>query len=396
MPIYLRCPWCKSDFKYVSGVKNCQVEGCKKSLAGSRIRYNVKVMKDGRRVSRTCDTVEEAKQVEADLRGKLKQGGDTKKKLVPTISTVWIRYIAKYQARGGKAWRQEKNRYDTHIGPRFGPCRLCDIKTESIESFLVDLSKRTNRNGKPLAARTIRHVLELMQRIYIQADEMDLYSGRSPIRAGVLPKVDNEIVRMLTGDQMARLLAVLDEWPEKTEANLIRLLFFIGARFGEMAKLEWDDVDFLNRTVTLKTPKGGKTVRLPLNQSAIDTLERQRALGIQNRLVFPSVTGIVRGNLHKIWRPIARAAGIPDEFRGHDARHHFASALASSGRVTLHEIQKLLGHHLIATTQKYSHLMPGILARASGVMDSIVEQVTAPDPPGGKVTLLDERRRGRA
>ena len=63
-----------------------------------------------------------------------------------------------------------------------------------------------------------------------------------------------------------------------------------------------------------------------------------------------------------IWNQIRIKAGITD-VRIHDLRHNFASILINSGR-SLYEVQKLLGHTNISTTQRYAHLEQSTLKDA--------------------------------
>ena len=55
----------------------------------------------------------------------------------------------------------------------------------------------------------------------------------------------------------------------------------------------------------------------------------------------------------------------------HGLRHVFASRLASSGKVDLYRIQKLLTHKSPQMTQRYAHLSNEVLREASEVMDNI-------------------------
>ena len=55
----------------------------------------------------------------------------------------------------------------------------------------------------------------------------------------------------------------------------------------------------------------------------------------------------------------------------HGLRHVFASRLASSGKVDLYRIQKLLTHKSPLMTQRYAHLHNEVLREASEIMDDI-------------------------
>ncbi|NBS40701.1 MAG: hypothetical protein EBS73_15905 [Betaproteobacteria bacterium] len=62
--------------------------------------------------------------------------------------------------------------------------------------------------------------------------------------------------------------------------------------------------------------------------------------------------------------PIQRPTSLLFRSFAHDLRHSFASLLINSGR-SLYEVQKLLGHTQIKTTQRYAHLAPETLLAAS-------------------------------
>jgi len=55
----------------------------------------------------------------------------------------------------------------------------------------------------------------------------------------------------------------------------------------------------------------------------------------------------------------------------HDLRHSFASFLVNAGR-SLYELQKLLGHTQIKTTQRYAHLSQDSLLSAANVVSNLV------------------------
>ena len=73
------------------------------------------------------------------------------------------------------------------------------------------------------------------------------------------------------------------------------------------------------------------------------------------------------------WNTARTKAGLSD-VRVHDLRHSFASLLINSGR-SLYEVQKLLGHTQIKTTQRYAHLAPETLLAASNAATQAVGSV---------------------
>ena len=80
------------------------------------------------------------------------------------------------------------------------------------------------------------------------------------------------------------------------------------------------------------------------------------------------------------------AAGLPD-LRLHDLRHSYASTLVNNG-VSLYDVQKLLGHSSITTTQRYAHLSSERLFQSVAVADGTYGKalgITSADP----LTVID-------
>jgi integrase len=67
--------------------------------------------------------------------------------------------------------------------------------------------------------------------------------------------------------------------------------------------------------------------------------------------------------IHYGWDTARNRAGLAD-VRIHDLRHSFASLLINSGR-TLFEVQRILGHTQVKTTQRYAHLSQDTLLAAA-------------------------------
>ena len=71
-----------------------------------------------------------------------------------------------------------------------------------------------------------------------------------------------------------------------------------------------------------------------------------------------------------------KAAGLAD-VRLHDLRHSFASILINNGR-SLYEVQHLLGHTQIKTTERYAHLQQDTLLRAANVVQGVIGNLGLP------------------
>lgn len=73
------------------------------------------------------------------------------------------------------------------------------------------------------------------------------------------------------------------------------------------------------------------------------------------------------------WDTARKRAGLSD-VRVHDLRHSFASLLVNAGR-TLYEVQHILGHTQVKTTQRYAHLSQDTLREAANEATKAVGNV---------------------
>ena len=137
---------------------------------------------------------------------------------------------------------------------------------------------------------------------------------------------------------------------------MLTLLLHTGLRRGEAFSLEWRDLDLEGAELTVRgaTAKSGRTRRVPLNQTAVDTLTAWRSQSSGSGLVFPSPqTGERLDNIRTAWRNVLKEAGIKG-LTLHMLRHTFASRILTSG-ADIETVRALLGHVSITTTAIYLH-----------------------------------------
>ncbi|MEJ2090860.1 MAG: site-specific integrase [Syntrophobacterales bacterium] len=206
-----------------------------------------------------------------------------------------------------------------------------------------------------------KHQLVILRRLYNLARKWGLYAGKSPLESVSLPRLDNQKTEFLKEEEIIRLLNTLEKWPSRESAAFVKFALFSGLRRGEMLKLAWDDVDFDRGLIALRDPKGGKNTTIPVSPQALEVL---RSLEPRSSFVFPGKNGGQRADFKGPWQRIRKEAGLPENFRFHGLRHHFASALVSAG-IDLPVIQQLLSHKDFRTTERYAHLSPGALKEAA-------------------------------
>ncbi|MDA3897334.1 MAG: site-specific integrase [Desulfobacteraceae bacterium] len=330
-------------------------------------------------------SLELAREIESAIKGDLARGKfdiyEASKEL--TLDAVFEKYMPFAKSKK-KTWANDESIYKRHIQPVFGHKKLSQILPIHIEKFKSDLKKAVNRNGKPYAPQTIKHILIIIRRLYNMAVKWDLYKGKKPMDKVEMPKVDNEIISLLTTKQTARLVETLDAWPDVDGADFIRLALLTGLRRSELLKLHFAQIDFEKDKIRLLNPKGGKSISIPVSDGAMDVFKRRYEYSCG--FVFPGKSEGHRYDIKRPWAHISKAAGL-EGLRLHDLRHNFASQLVSAD-VSINIIKELLTHKDIQTTMKYAHVKDDILKAAA---KKSFKMITEPEPEA-EVVELDKVR----
>lgn len=267
--------------------------------------------------------------------------------------------------------KDDRIRYNLHIAPSLGTKSIPELTVHDIDKLRVKLEKA----GK--SPQTVKHVLTLVKRMLnfaLRRGYVESIPGTLHI---TMPTVDNKVTENLTADQVQKLLQALDEEADQVQASLVRLALFTGMRRGALLNLQWGDLDFERGFITLRgdVAKKQKTETIPMNDQARAILNGLPQT--KSPYVFPGrYDDKPRGNISPMLKRVREKVGLPESFRPlHGLRHSFASWLASSGQVSMYELQKLLTHSSPQMTQRYAHLHDDALKKASGVASTLFSAV---------------------
>ena len=280
-----------------------------------------------------------------------------------TIGKLWEAY--KKNKPNLKGIVTDENRFQNYIKPQFG-----DKQPDSI--IPLDVDRLRLKLLKTKSPGTVKNVLELLRRVINFGVKKNLCKGIGFTIE--MPKVNNQKTEDLTSEQLSNLIKVIEEDSNLHAANMMKLALFTGMRRGEMFKLKWKDIDFDRGFIHLRDPKGGPDQNIPLNDEAKRILETH--IRTDSEHVFPGRGGRQRTDIKHQVNRIKERAGLPKDFRAlHGLRHVYASMLASSGKVGLYTLQKLLTHKSPVMTQRYAHLRDEALKKASNLAGDIINQV---------------------
>ena len=265
----------------------------------------------------------------------------------------------KHKGKSLKGRTTDLNRYENHLKPILGKRRVSSLSQ-------LDIARVQSKMGKKAPA-TKANALELLRRIINHGVKFNLCM---PIDFTiVLPKKDNEVTEYLKPEEVKKLLEVLDVWPSRDVARMLRLALLTGMRRGEIFALDDSALHFHQELIVLSAPKGGKTVSIPMSKPAAEVLKEQLEWRDEkfpdSSYVFPGRKGARRVDCSAVDR-IKAEAGIRMGFRiFHGLRHHFAVTLANSGEFSLDMIGELLTHKSVAMTKRYGQFLPDTKKQAS-------------------------------
>ncbi|WP_152059362.1 tyrosine-type recombinase/integrase [Aliarcobacter butzleri] len=227
---------------------------------------------------------------------------------------------------------------------------------------LTEVDKKT---GRVLAPKTVQHILATARHIFNHAIKNELIKNlTNPIGSGRvrMPKVENQKIGFFTKEKAQELLELLQQRKNKKLYELTTLLLFTGARFSEVARLRWSDINFNTNLIYFASSKDGNARYIKMSNRVLEVVNTLYKNKINN-LVIPTINGNKYEKMPKEWQIEYVDKLIPgndnankDRLTTHSLRHTHASWLAQSGVDILH-IKEQLGHKKIETTMRYSHLI---------------------------------------
>jgi len=280
-----------------------------------------------------------------------------------TIDRLWKTY--KKGRKQGKSLVTDISRYNKYLKPAFGNKEPNEIVALEVHRMRIALLKKKS-------PQTVKHVLNLLTWIINFGVNKGLCDRlKFKIKK---PQVNNEVTEDLTPDQLSRLMEAIGDDDHPQAGPMMKMALFTGMRRGELFKLKWEHINFERGFVLIKDPKGGPDQKIPLNNAARKVLEKHPRT--ESPFVFPGKDGKQRKNIYKAVNTIKKKASLPQHFRPlHGLRHVYASTLASSGRVDMYVLSKLLTHKNLKTTQRYSHLRDEALKSASNLAGEIFTSI---------------------
>ena len=246
---------------------------------------------------------------------------------------------------------------------RRGLNELQEVRPPDLRAFLAD--EATRRPAVSSQARTLA-ALKGFFRFLVENELLD----RDPAAVLRTPRKSEALPDVLDKSELKRLLAAVDRddvWlrvhPGKRERDRLMLALFAyaGLRRSELLGLDIEDLDLAQRLVRVRKAKGGRARVVPLHPVLVPLVVDYLAtrgmpvagplfIGIQGRRLSATILSVT-------FRHYASAAAVDVRKRvtPHTLRHVFASELLRAG-ANLRQIQELLGHKHLDSTQRYTRV----------------------------------------
>lgn len=237
-----------------------------------------------------------------------------------------------------------------------GPTR---VTAQVIENFMAHLFDRG------LEPRSQARVLSSLRGLFgymMLTDQIE----ESPIDEIESPKIGRHLPDVLTVGEVDAVIESIDPTTMLGVRNraIIEMLYSCGLRVSELVELRFEDIDTEERLVRV-VGKGDKQRFVPLGDMALQRLEAYMSYRVEMEasdrksasVVFLNRRGqkLTRVMIFTMIRKAVAAAGIDKAVSPHSFRHSFATHLLVGG-ADIRQVQVLLGHSDITTTEIYTHL----------------------------------------
>lgn len=322
--------------------------------------------------------------IQFQLNGKtfIRSSRTTNKKLAEQMETEWKAKLHAQQFLGHRERLSVRQAIEQFCESKAGtPSHRGLLSSAKILTRLLPLHKpmdeltshdlerfKRERLGAGTGPQTIKHNLNLLRGAWKYARKLGYQVGELEFPQ---VKMARTPLRYLTEEEERRLLSCLDpkregnglrrygERDAETKRNmqdafdLVVLLLDTGARYSEIANIEWSKIHLGDRTINLWRPKVQNEAVLFMTDRCFEILSR-RSGNRTGQHVFANRSGGPRGYASQAIRKALRNAGLQD-CRIHTLRHTHASRLIQNG-MSVYEVREVLGHTDIKTTMRYAHL----------------------------------------
>ena len=270
-----------------------------------------------------------------------------------------------------EAYRRDLRGYLAHLADRGVP-EVALATQDDVEAFVVHLRERRRPDGAPYGERSTARAVVAVRGLhrYLRSEEDARTDAASAVPT---PAVRRSLPHPISVAEVVRLLeAVGDASPAGLrDRAALELLYGAGLRISEAVGVDLDDLDPRERLVRVRG-KGDRERIVPYGEPAAAAIEAwlvrgRSTLAPRAPALLLNLRGgrLSRQGLWGIVRSAASDAGLDGRVTPHMLRHSFATHLLDGG-ADVREVQELLGHASVTTTQVYTLVSRGAMHEVYG------------------------------
>jgi len=270
--------------------------------------------------------------------------------------------IKGYSAKTREAYARDVGQLVVFLAGRLGhtPC-LGDMATLDVRAIRAFL---THRRRMGVESRSLARSLSALRTFFRWLEARDAIRNRAILQVA-LPKLPHRVPKHLTIDRALAVVGAGGEgapaWIAARDTAVLLLLYGAGLRISEALSIAVRDAPLPGRDTLRVQGKGGKERMVPVLPVVQDAVARYLDLCPYPRApAEPLFLGAKGGPLSPrivqlVMERLRGALGLPATATPHALRHSFATHLLSAG-ADLRQIQELLGHASLSTTQVYTEV----------------------------------------
>lgn len=226
----------------------------------------------------------------------------------------------------------------------------------AIRKYLSFLHRRNKKSSIARKVSTLRSFYK-----YLVKERL---VPSNPAKAVSTPKVEKLLPTALTVDEAFRLMEAPAEKKGLRDRAILELLYSSGVRVGELVGVNVNQLE-QDLGIVKVMGKGRKERIVPVGLKAIEALKaylQERGDVSEEEPLFVNSRGgrLTARSVGRLVKKYTKRSGIFRKVSPHSLRHTFATHLLDAG-ADIREIQEMLGHASLSTTQRYTHLSLGKL-----------------------------------
>ncbi len=316
-------------------------------------------------------TFDQAKKATVKLRGQIALGIDPAAeratlRQVPTFSEFiqqrYLPFVKGYK----RSWMSDDSYLRNQLLPTLGKKHLDEITKHDVIQF------HHGMRAKDYALGTCNRCLILLRYAMNLALRWEIpgVTANPTKDVPLFEDLAGKKERFLTEAEAQRLYESVCQSENTMLKFIVPMLILTGARKREVLDSKWEDFDLTRKQWRIPTTKAGRPRHVPLSDGVLQLLATVPRVDNCPWVFANPKTHKPYVSIFASWDTARNHAGLGD-VRIHDLRHSFASFLVNAGR-SLYEVQKILGHTQVKTTQRYAHLSQGTLIDAANQVSKAV------------------------